>query len=657
MKNFMEPFRIKSVEPLTFLDRPSRQRALRESGFNLFKLTADEITIDMLTDSGTGAMSAEQWAALHRGDETYAGARSFARFEEAVQSLTGFSNILPTHQGRAAERILYSALIAPGRISVANTHFDTTRANVEILGGEARDLPCAASINLRSDDPFKGDIDLPRLEALLSGADGGRVAIVVLTITNNAGGGQPVSPETVAATRALCTRFGVPLFLDGTRFAENAYLITQRHPAYAGRSPRSVAEEIFRQADGCWISLKKDGLGNIGGVLAIRDDELAARCRNLLIATEGFSTYGGLAGRDLEVLAQGLTEILDPDYLRYRADSAAWFATSLREVGVPVFWPPGCHAAYVDGHALLPHLPRTWFPAHALACELYLEGAIRGCEIGTLMLGQPGSDGAPDTPARYELLRLAIPRRVYTRSHLEYVVDAAAAVVARQDRIPGYRVVSQPAVLRHFTARLEPVPPREFARADDAIRDRLNTRFDLIDRNGNGVLDAADFAMLAERIIDGLNEPKDSAKAVALRIAYSGLWGRLRDMMDTDHDGVISREEYTTCLLQVVYQHPSGFDDLIRPTTEAVVTICDTNDDGVIDLGEFVRMELACGVGRAEALRNFQHLDRDHSGYLSVDELTEAVIEFYTSPDDNSPGAYLFGARTSVDEKVPAPGG
>ena len=452
-----EPFRAKVVEPISLTTRTQREKVLTEAGHNLFKLTSDVITIDLLTDSGTGAMSAAQWAALHSGDETYAGASSFTRFANTVRELTGFPHVMPTHQGRAAERIVMASLLSAGRITVSNTHFDTTRANVELLGGIAIDLPCAASADMRDDLPFKGDIDIDRLADLLT-ERAGEVAVVILTVTNNAGGGQPVSPDNVAATRALCDRHGVPLLIDGARFAENAYLVTQRHPRYAHHSPKQVAQEIFQMADGCWISLKKDGLGNIGGVLALRDDAFAERCRNLLIATEGFPTYGGLAGRDLEALSQGLIEVLDPAYLRHRAESAAWLATALEDAGVPVFRPYGCHAVYVDGHAMLPHLPRTQFPAHALACELYLEGGVRSCEIGTLMLGIPGTGGAPDTPARHELLRLALPRRVYTRSHLEHVADSFAAIAARADRVPGYRVVKAPPVLRHFSATLAPLP-------------------------------------------------------------------------------------------------------------------------------------------------------------------------------------------------------
>lgn len=452
----IEPFRIKSVEPLTFTTTEERRAALERAGYNLFGLHADEVLIDLLTDSGTGAMSSEQWAAIMRGDESYAGARSFERFESTVRELTGFAHVIPTHQGRAAERILFAQTLQRGDIVPNNTHFDTTRANVEFQGAEARDLVCVEGRDLQLEAPFKGDIDLEALEATLRD-EGDRVPLVMITITNNSGGGQPVSMANLRAVRELCDRYGKPLFLDACRFAENAWFVKMREKGYADHTPREIAEEAFRLADGCTISLKKDGLGNIGGLLALNDPELASRCRDDLILTEGFPTYGGLAGRDLDALAVGLREVTDPDYLRYRVRTAEYLAEKAWTAGVPTVHPPGGHAVYLDAAALLPHIPPHEFPAQALACELYLEGGVRGVEIGTLMFGRPGTDGAPDEVAPHELVRLALPRRTYTQSHVDYVGEVITAVAARADALRGYRVVEQPRWLRHFTARLEPV--------------------------------------------------------------------------------------------------------------------------------------------------------------------------------------------------------
>ena len=455
-RTIIEPFRIKSVEPLRFTTRAEREQALSAAGYNLFTLHADDVLIDLLTDSGTGAMSSEQWAAIMRGDESYAGARSFDRFHAVVSDLTGFEHIIPTHQGRAAERILFGAMVSDDDVVPNNTHFDTTRANVEYQGAEARDLVCAEGRDLQLDAPFKGNIDLDALERTLA-EEGERVPLVLVTITNNSGGGQPVSLENLRGVRALCDRFDKPLILDACRFAENAWFVHEREAGQHDRTPREIAEEAFRLADGCTISLKKDGLANIGGVLALNDAEVAARCRDDLILTEGFPTYGGLAGRDLDALAVGLTEVTEPDYLRYRVRTAAYLAEKAWAAGVPTVRPPGGHAVYLDAGALLSHLPQTSLPAQALACELYLEGGIRGVEIGTLMFGRPGVDGAPDEVAPHELVRLALPRRTYTQSHVDYVGEVITAVAARADEIPGYRIVEQPRWLRHFTARLEPL--------------------------------------------------------------------------------------------------------------------------------------------------------------------------------------------------------
>ncbi|WP_328988796.1 tryptophanase [Kribbella sp. NBC_01245] len=441
MTAFMEPFRIKSVEPIAFPTAAERRAALEAAGYNLFKVDAAQITIDLLTDSGTGAMSAAQWSALLSGDESYAGARSFRRFESVVQELTGFSEVLPVHQGRAAERLVLSTLLKPGQASVSNTHFDTTRAHVELAGGKAVDIPA----------PDGGDIDLDQLRKAFAVED---VACVVLTVTNNGLGGKPVLMQNIRDTRAICDEFDVPLILDAARFAENAYLITEREPEFAGRLPREVAEEMFRLADIIWASLKKDGIANIGGLIAMNDQDLAARCRLELIAYEGFPTYGGLAGRDLEALAQGLLEVTEPSYLRYRAESARWFGEALRAVGMPVIEPVGLHAVYIDAGELLPG--RT-LPANALLAEFYLEGGIRASELGTLAFGRIDPAGGPDIPSARELVRFCLPRRVYTQSHLEYVVETAAAIAKRAESIPSYRITHQSPVMRHFTATLAPV--------------------------------------------------------------------------------------------------------------------------------------------------------------------------------------------------------
>jgi tryptophanase len=445
-RTIIEPFRMKAVEPLRFTTRDEREAALAAAGYNLFGLKAADVIIDLLTDSGTGAMSAEQWAAMMRGDESYAGSTSFQRFESVLRDLTSYRHVIPTHQGRAAERILFSESVQAGDIVPNNTHFDTTRANIEFQGAEARDIPCSEAADLQSDSPFKGNVDVDALEALLAG--GAPVPLVMVTVTNNSGGGQPVSLANLRAVRAVCDRHAVPMILDAARFAENAWFIVQREEGQADRHPRQVVEEMFRLADGCTISLKKDGLGNIGGVLALNDDELAARCRNLLILTEGFPTYGGLAGRDLEALAQGLLEVTDPAYLRYRARSTEYLAELAWTAGVPTVRPPGGHAVYLDAAALLPHIPAKELPAQALACELYLEGGVRGVEIGTLMFGEH---------AAHELVRLAVPRRTYTQSHIDYVGEVIAAVAARAATLRGYRIVQEPAWLRHFTAVLEPL--------------------------------------------------------------------------------------------------------------------------------------------------------------------------------------------------------
>jgi tyrosine phenol-lyase len=456
----IEPFRIRSVEPIRFTTRAQRAAALEAAGHNLFGLSAGDVLIDLLTDSGTGAMSTDQWAAMMRGDESYAGSASFTRFADVVSELTGCDHVIPTHQGRAAERILFAETVGPGDVVPSNTHFDTTRANVEHQGATALDLPTPAAADLQSPAPFKGDVDIAGLERAFAAHGAERIPMVVVTITNNAGGGQPASLANLRVVREVCRRHSRPLILDAARFAENSWFITQREPGQGARTPRDVAEETFRLADGCMISLKKDGFGNIGGVLALNDADLARRCRDLLILTEGFPTYGGLAGRDLEALAQGLLEVTDPDYLRYRARTAAYLAERANAAGVPTVQPPGGHAVYLDAGALLPHIAPNELPAQALAAGLYLEGGVRGVEIGTLMFGRPRADG-PDEPAPHELVRLALPRRTYTQSHVDYVGEVIAAVAARREAMRGYRIVAQPALLRHFTARLQPLEGEE----------------------------------------------------------------------------------------------------------------------------------------------------------------------------------------------------
>jgi Tryptophanase len=434
--------------------RDERLRAIDAAGLNLFNLHADDVLVDLLTDSGTGAMSRDQWAAVQHGDESYAGSPSWYVFLAAVQELFPFRHVIPTHQGRAAEKILFSVIGGPGKVIPNNTHFDTTRANVEATGAEAVDLVIEEGRHPEVEHPFKGNMDLARLEDFLA-ARGADVPAVFVTITNNSGGGQPVSLENLRGVRALCDRFGVPLFLDACRFAENAWFIKLREPGQAARSVPEIVREIASLADGMTMSAKKDGLANIGGWLAMRDDALAESCRNLLILTEGFPTYGGLAGRDLEAIAQGLREVVDEDYLRYRIRSTAYLGDALAADGIPVVRPIGGHAVYLDARALLPQIPPLQYPGQALAVALYVEGGIRGCEIGTVMFGRH-PDGS-ETPAAMDLVRLAIPRRTYTQSHVDYVIEVVRFVAKRAADLHGLRIVHEPAALRHFTARFAPV--------------------------------------------------------------------------------------------------------------------------------------------------------------------------------------------------------
>ena len=452
MKTIIEPFRIKSVEPIRMTTREERQKLIKDTHFNLFGLHSDDVLIDLLTDSGTGAMSAAQWAAVMRGDESYAGSPSFYRFEAAVKNLMPFTHIIPTHQGRAAEAILFSIFGGVGQNIPNNTHFDTTRGNIEASGAAGHDLVIAEGTDPSNLHPFKGNMDLVRLEAYLE-KHGDSVPCVMTTITNNAGGGQPVSLENIRATAALARRYGKPFFIDGCRFAENAWFIKQREEGQGGRSIPDIVRDCFAEADGMTMSAKKDAFGNIGGWLALNDDAIAEQARNHLIRTEGFPTYGGLSGRDLEALAQGLSEIVDEDYLRYRIRTNTYIIERLDALGVPVVKPAGGHAVFIDARAWLPHIPPLEYPGQALAVALYELGGIRGCEIGTVMFGAH-PDGT-ETPAAMDLVRLAIPRRTYTQSHADYMVEVFEELVKIKDSLTGYRITRQPDLMRHFTCRFE----------------------------------------------------------------------------------------------------------------------------------------------------------------------------------------------------------
>ena len=448
IRTIIEPFKIKTVEPIRWTTRTEREELLRQAHYNLFLLPAEDVLIDLLTDSGTAAMSTRQWAAMMQGDESYAGSRSFERFHRAVQAIFGYRHVIPAHQGRAAERILFSVMCKKGDVVPNNTHFDTTRANVEHAGAEAADLVIAEGRDPASTHPFKGNLDVAALEQLIARVGRERVPLVLLTITNNSGGGQPVSIENARAVRAVCQRNGIPLYFDACRFAENAYFIKLREKGYENKTPKEIAQEMFALGDGCTMSAKKDGLANIGGFLCTNDDALAQQEKDLLILTEGYPTYGGLAGRDLEAIAVGLEEALEEDYLRYRIVSTAYLGRHISDQGVPIVQPPGGHAIYIDARGFLSHVPPAQFPGVALAAELYLEGGIRSVEIGTLMFG---------ANAAMDLVRLAIPRRVYTQSHIDYVVEIILEVWKRRQQIRGLKLTYEAPFLRHFTARLEPL--------------------------------------------------------------------------------------------------------------------------------------------------------------------------------------------------------
>jgi len=457
MKTIIEPFRIKMVEPIRLTTPTEREKLLRSAHFNPFLIPAEAVLIDLLTDSGTAAMSSEQWAGMLRGDESYAGAKSWFRFETVMRELTGMPHVLPTHQGRASERILFELLGGPGKYVPNNTHFDTTRANVEHSGATAVDLVIDAGLNPKGRHPFKGNMDPSKLSGLIGEVGAENIPLCMVTVTNNSGGGQPVSLANLHEVRRICDAHGIPLFLDAARFAENAYLIKRREPGHPDRPVVDIVREMFSLADGATISAKKDGLVNIGGVLLMRDDRLAERANNLLILTEGFVTYGGLAGRDLEAMAQGFREVLDEDYLQYRLRSVEYLGVGLLRAGVPIIEPPGGHAIYIDAGAFLPHIPPEQFPGQALLVALYRHAGIRAVEIGSVMFARTDPVTGETNRPPMELVRLAIPRRVYTQSHIDYVIEAVVELFAHRHELRGLRIVEAPPVLRHFTARFAEV--------------------------------------------------------------------------------------------------------------------------------------------------------------------------------------------------------
>jgi tyrosine phenol-lyase len=446
-KTIIEPFKIKMVEPLVIKTRAEREQILKEAHYNLFLVKAENVTFDFLTDSGTTAMSANQWAAMMVADESYAGSRSFHKFKDVVTKIFGYEHVIPTHQGRAAERLLFGTLIKPGMKVPSNNHFDTTRANIETMGAQAVDLVIAEGKIPENEHPFKGNIDLDRLESFCREFKD-RIPVGMLTITNNTGGGQPVSLENIRGAAAIYHKYGIPFILDACRFAENAYFIKSREEGQASRSIADIVREVFDQADGCMVSAKKDGLVNIGGFIALRNSTWVQELRNQLILTEGFPTYGGLAARDLEALAVGLEEVLSEDYLRYRIATSAYMAQRLNEMGIPTVKPAGGHAVYLDAAKFLPHIPQNQFPGQALACEMYLQDGIRSCEIGSVMFKEA---------AQMELVRMAFPRRVYTQSHFDYIIEGFAELKARSKELKGYRIVEAPPFLRHFTAKFAPL--------------------------------------------------------------------------------------------------------------------------------------------------------------------------------------------------------
>ncbi|MBL7809965.1 MAG: tryptophanase [Saprospiraceae bacterium] len=453
-KTIIEPFRIKTVERIRLTTPEERAKFLQNAHYNPFLLHSSEVIIDLLTDSGTSAMSSEQWAGIMRGDESYAGASSWLRMEKAVQDLTGYPYILPTHQGRAAEHLLYTRIGGPGKVFLSNTHFDTTRANIEFSGAKAIDCPIPENADPSLEHPFKGNLDLEKLEAQIQTHGKEAIAAVILTVTNNSGGGQPVSMENARAVSGICRKYGIRFILDACRVAENAWYIKHREAGFEDKTYRQIAQEMFALADGCIMSAKKDALVNMGGFLALNDLDLAVQCRTVLIVTEGFSTYGGLSGRDMEAIAIGLEEVFEPDYLNYRIKSTAYLADKLHALGIPTMRPAGGHAVYVDARAFYPNIPLDQYPGQVMACELYKLGGIRCCEIGSVMFGKYDEVGKL-IPATMDLVRLAIPRRVYTQSHLDYVAEAFGELAKHRDQKTGYKIVYEPPFLRHFTARFE----------------------------------------------------------------------------------------------------------------------------------------------------------------------------------------------------------
>lgn len=455
MKTIIEPFKIKSVEPIRFTTREERVKILEEAGYNPFLIHADDVLIDLLTDSGTSAMSSDQWAGIMRGDESYAGAKSFYRFEAAVKKITDDKFIIPTHQGRAAEKIIFSILGGPGKYFASNTFFDTTRANIEFTGAEAVDLLVEIGKHPEQRAPFKGNMDVEALEAFIKKVGKENIPLIVLTVTNNSGGGQPVSMQNIRKVKDVCKKYNLPLFLDACRFAENAYFIKLREKGYENKSVLEICREMFSYADGSTMSAKKDALANIGGWLSLNDKELAMKCRNLLIVTEGFPTYGGLAGRDLEAIAQGLVEVVDEHYLQYRIRSTEYLGEKMLSAGIPIIEPPGGHAIYIDAKRFLPNISPDQYPGQSIVCELYLEGGVRAVEIGSVMFGKYDKQGKL-IPAIMELVRLAIPRRVYTQSHIDYVAEVLIEVYKNRSKMKGYKIIYEAPMLRHFTAKFKP---------------------------------------------------------------------------------------------------------------------------------------------------------------------------------------------------------
>lgn len=457
MKTIIEPFKIKSVEPIKFTTFEERKSILENAGYNPFLIPSEDVLIDLLTDSGTSAMSAKQWSGIMDGDESYAGARSFYRFEKAVKNLTGFKHIIPTHQGRAAEKILFTIVGGEGKFIPNNTHFDTTRANVEFSGASAVDFPCKIGQDPESLADFKGNMDIDALENFIKNMGAENIPLIMITVTNNSNGGQPVSMENIRETKEVAKRYNIPLFIDACRFAENAYFIKKREKGYADISIKEIAQEMFSLADGCTMSAKKDALVNMGGFLALNDDDLAMKARNILVVTEGFPTYGGLAGRDLEAIAQGLEEVVDEHYLTYRIRSVEYLGEKLTKNGVPILQPPGGHAIYLNAKKFAPHILPEHYPGQSIVCELYICGGIRSVEIGSVMFGKYDKLTGKLISPTMELVRLAIPRRVYTQSHIDYVIEVVTEVYQKRNSLKGYRIIFEAPMLRHFTARFQPL--------------------------------------------------------------------------------------------------------------------------------------------------------------------------------------------------------